>query len=68
MRSGCSTAIAADSRIRWWRAVIREGVNVLDAAGLHERAAMLLADDGVENERVAEHLHVRDTAWRRHCG
>ena len=37
-------------------AVIREGVNMLDAAALHERAAMLLADDGVENERVAEHL------------
>ena len=37
-------------------AAAREAIGKLQAADLHARAAALLADEGVEDERVAEHL------------
>ena len=37
-------------------AAVREGIGAADAAELHARAAALLADDGVDDQRVAEHL------------
>jgi DNA-binding CsgD family transcriptional regulator len=37
-------------------AAAREGIAAVDAAELHARAAALLADDGVDDQRVAEHL------------
>ena len=37
-------------------AAAREGIAAMDAAELHARAAALLADDGVDDQRVAEHL------------
>lgn len=37
-------------------AAAREGIPARDAGVLHERAAMLLSDEGVDDARVAEHL------------
>jgi DNA-binding CsgD family transcriptional regulator len=37
-------------------AAAREGIDSIDAAELHARAAALLVDEGVEDQRVAEHL------------
>ena len=37
-------------------AAARDGIAAVDAAELHARAATLLADDGVDDQRVAEHL------------
>jgi hypothetical protein len=37
-------------------AAAREAIATVDAAELHAHAAALLADDGVEDQRVAEHL------------
>jgi DNA-binding CsgD family transcriptional regulator len=66
-----SDAIAAEEELRGERvldavhhafthpliaAAAREGIGTVEAAELHARAAVLLADDGVDDQRVAEHL------------
>lgn len=66
-----SDAIAAEQELRSERvleidahafthplvaAAAREGIAAVDAAELHAHAAALLAEDGVDDQRVAEHL------------
>ncbi len=66
-----SAAIAAEEELRGERvldaraygfthpvvaAAAREAIGPLDAAALHARAAALLADAGLDDQRVAEHL------------
>ena len=68
---GATEAIAAEQELRNERvldplaygfihpvvaAAAREGIAAADAAELHARAAALLAGDGVDDQRVAEHL------------
>ena len=46
----------AGSRTRCVAAAAREAIGKADVAEMHARAAALLADDGVADQRVAEHL------------